>query len=214
MLKLYGFPVSNYTQMVSFALHEKGIEYEAVSTQPSQEGDYKAKSPMGKVPCIEVDKGFLSETDAIMECIDEVHPNPPLLPADPFARAKVREIMKVLELYFELPARRHYPEIFFGEGRSDAAFEEVKPVLENGIAALNQLCSFGPYLAGEFSMADIMAAYTFCYAAPVAQAIYGMDLMAEIPGLAAAIEATNARPAGKIVAAEHAEALAAFQAAQ
>ena len=92
--------------------------------------------------------------------------------------------------------------------------EEVKPVLENGIAALNQLCSFGPYLAGEFSMADIMAAYTFCYAAPVAQAIYGMDLMAEIPGLAAAIEATNARPAGKIVAAEHAEALAAFQAAQ
>ena len=53
MLKLYGFPVSNYFNMVKIALLEKQIEFEEVLVYPNQEHDYLSKSPMGKVPCIE-----------------------------------------------------------------------------------------------------------------------------------------------------------------
>lgn len=211
MTKLYGFAVSNYYNMAKFALLEKGIKFEEVAAMPSQENDYKAKSPMGKVPCLETDQGFLSETNVILEYIEATSANPALLPADAFAAAKVREVMKVLELYIELPARRHYGELFFAGPRSQAAFDEAKPVMENGVNALKALCSFKPFLCGNFSLADVMAAHTFIYAQPVAQAIYGWDLVAAVPGLSAALDATNARAAGAKVMVDQQAALKAFQ---
>ena len=214
MLKLYGFRVSNYFNMVKFALLEKDLEFEVVETMPSQEDAFKTKSPMGKVPCIETDQGYLSETSAIFDCIEEIKPSPALLPSDPFAAAKVREIMKVLELYIELQGRRHYAEIFFGEKRNETAVVEAKPVLEKGLNALTALATFDPYICGEFSYADIMAAQTFVYAAPVCQAVYGWDIMTEVPGLQATIDETNARSVGAKVSAEQQEALKAFRDSQ
>lgn len=214
MTKLYGFSVSNYYNMAKFSMLEKGIKFEEVPAMPSQEKDYTSKSPMGKVPCVETDKGFLSETTAILDYLEALQPTPALLPKDAYAAAKVREIVKVLELYIELPARRHYAEIFFGEARNATAVTEVKPVIEKGLSALRQLCVFKPYLCGEFSYADIVAAHTFIYAAPVCQAVYGWDIVAEVPGLKAAIEATNARGAGAKVMADQQVALQAMTAAK
>ena len=77
MVKLYGFPVSNYYNMVKFSLMEKGLDFEEVMTKPSQEADYKGKSPMGKVPCIEVDGRFLSESLAIAAYLETIQPDPP-----------------------------------------------------------------------------------------------------------------------------------------
>ena len=212
MIKLHGFAVSNYYNMVKYALMEKGLDFKEVEAMPSQEAEFKLKSPMGKVPCIETEKGFLSETMAMFAFVEATAPSPALLPADPWARGKVVELCRVIELYIELPCRRHYAEIFFGEGRSQAAFDEVKPVVENGLQALRQLGQYKPFLAGkDFTYADIMAAYTFCYAAPVCQAIYGMDIVGAVPGLQGAIDATNARDVGKKVAEVHQAALKAFQ---
>jgi len=211
MIKLHGFQVSNYYNMVKFALLEKELAFEEVQVMPSQDDGFKAKSPMGKVPCIETDQGFLSETTAIFDYLDAVQPNPSLLPSDPFAAAKVREITKEIELYIELQARRHYAEIFFGESRNDSAAAEAKPVLENGLKALKQNGSFSPFLCGEFSAADIVAAHTFIYAAPVCKAMYGWDIIAEVPGLQAALDATNAREAGARVSADHSVAMKAFR---
>ena len=211
MIKLHGFQVSNYYNMVKFALLEKGLDFEEVQVMPSQEDDFKAKSPMGKVPCIETDKGFISETTAIFEYFEALKPSPSLFPADAYAAAKVREMMKGLELYVELQGRRHYQEIFFGEKRNESAVAEAKPVLENALKAIKQLGTFSPYVCGEFSAADIVAAHSFIYAAPVCQTVYGWDIMAEVPGLQAAIDATNARASGAKVAADHGVALKAFQ---
>ncbi|MGE0485594.1 MAG: glutathione S-transferase family protein [Gammaproteobacteria bacterium] len=210
MIKLHGFAVSNYYNMVKFALLEKGLEFEEVSAMPSQEASYKAKSPVGKVPCIETDKGFLAETNVILDYIEAIKPTPALVPGDAFAAAKVREVAKIIELYIELPARRHYAEIFFGEKRNETAVAEAKPVIENGVAALKSLGSFKPFICGGFSLADIVAAHSFIYAAPVCQAVYGWDLVAAVPGLAAALEATNARAAGAKVMADQQAALQAF----
>lgn len=213
MIKLYGFAVSNYYNMVKFALLEKGVAFEEVAAAPSQEADYTSKSPMGKVPCIQTPQGFLSETAAILDYLEESHPEPRLLPTDAFARAKVREVMRGLELYIELQARRHFRHVFFGEAKSQPAVEEVRPVVENGLRALRQLAGKGPWLCGEqFTLADIVAYHTFGYAAMAMNAIYGWDIVAEVPGLKETLARIAERPAAKRVDADQQAALQAFMA--
>jgi glutathione S-transferase len=60
MLRLHGAPISNYYNMVKSTLLEKGVEFEEVMAPPSQEPGYLNRSPMGKIPCIETERGFLA----------------------------------------------------------------------------------------------------------------------------------------------------------
>ena len=213
MIKLYGFAVSNYYNMVKFALLEKGIAFEEVTATPSQEAAYTARSPMGKVPCIETPQGCLSETAAILEFLEDSHPEPRLLPTDAFERAKVRELMHGVELYIELQARRHFRHVFFGEARSQTAVDEVRPVVENGLRALRQLMGKGPWICGgQFTLADIFAYHTFGYAAMAMNAIYGWDIVAEVPGLKEILARIGERPAARRVDADQQAALQAFMA--
>ena len=69
-IKLYGFPISNYYNMAKVVMIEKGIEFEEVLVRPNQEADYLSKSPMGKVPSIETEQGFLTETGVIIDYLD------------------------------------------------------------------------------------------------------------------------------------------------
>lgn len=168
----------------------------------------------GQLPFIETDQGALSETSAILEYLEETQPTPSLYPSDPFERAKVREVIKILELYIELASRRHYPHVFFKEARNEAAVAEVRPVVENALAALGQVCSFSPYLCGsEFTYADIVAHNAFGYPGMALQAIYdGWEISAEVPGLKQSLEATDTREATKRVDADQQAALQAFMA--
>jgi len=211
MIKLYGFPVSNYFNMVKLALLEKGLAFEEVAARPSQEGAYKAKSPMGKVPCIEVAEGFVSETGVILDYLEEQQPGH--LPQSAFARAKARELMRVLELYIELPGRRHFGHVFFGGPKSDAAVEEVRPTVEKGLVAVQQLMGKGEWLCGDqFSLVDIYAYYTLGYAAIALKAVYGWDIVAEVPGLGAVLERIKARATTQQVDAAQQAAFAAMSA--
>jgi glutathione S-transferase len=213
MIKLYGFAISNYYNMVKLTLEEKGIAYQEISAMPSQETDYRAKSPMGKVPCIETEQGYLSETAAILDYLEDVKPTPRMYPADPFARAKTREVIRIVELYVELAARRHFQHLFFGAPRNEAAFEEVKPVIEKGVAALSQLVNCKPFLCGsDLTYADVYAYCTFPYANMVTTKVYNWDIIAAIPGLKDALAAVGARPSAKKVDADQQAALAAFMA--
>jgi len=184
MLKLYGFPVSNYYNMVKLALLEKGFEFEEVLMRPSQETDYLAKSPMGKIPCLQAAEGFLSETNVILDFLEDISPGVPFYPENHFARAKVRELMKSIELYLELVARQLYRGVFFGETLSEELKNKVKPELEKGITALKRLLVFSPYAAGDkLTYADLMLYYTANLAGMAAKRVYGMDLASELKGL-------------------------------
>ncbi|MGK2915700.1 MAG: glutathione S-transferase family protein [Porticoccaceae bacterium] len=184
MLKLYGFPVSNYYNMVKLALLEKGFEFKEVIMRPSQEGDYLAKSPMGKIPCLQAEEGFLSETNVILDFLEDISPGVPFYPEGHFARAKVRELMKSIELYLELVARQLYRGVFFGETLSEELKNKVKPELEKGITALQRLLVFSPYAAGDkLTYADLMLYYTANLAGMAAKRVYGMDLASQIKGL-------------------------------
>lgn len=182
MVKLYGAPLSNYYNMVKTAMLEKGIEFEEVLTPPSQESDYLGKSSMGKIPCIETDSGFVAETITILNYLEEMYPDKPLLPSDPFERAKVRELAHSLEIYVEVVARRGYGALRGNEVPDDIK-EGMATELPKGASAVARLTRCSPYLAGEaFTFADLVGYFTFIYANRSAQANIDTDLLAMIPG--------------------------------
>lgn len=207
MLRLYGFPISNYYNMVKMALLEKGLPFEEVDVRPSQDPDWLARSPMGKVPCLGIDRGgeehYLSETQVILDYLEEIAPEPALLPSDPFARARVRALSRSIELYLELPARRCYAQVFFGGEVSEETREQVHIALPKGMAAVTALAEFSPWIAGEhFTQADIMWTYTIGLASQVAKKLWGLDLTGDIEGAAAHREAMSARASAQRIASD------------
>src|ERR1700704_2019732 len=116
MLKLCGFRLSNYVNKVRIALLEKGVPFEEdPGCSPSQREVCLVRAPMGKVPILELEGGRRhAESEVICEYLEETYPQKPLLPKDPYERAKVRELITFVELHVELVARRLYGPLFFG----------------------------------------------------------------------------------------------------
>ena len=211
MLKLHGFPVSNYYNVVKTALLEKGQDFEEVLVHPGQGDGYLAKSPMGKVPCLETEQGFFGESQVALDYLEEACPEPALYPADPFQRAKVRELMRVTELYLELPARRLYREAFFGGKISDETKEEVKPLLQTGLRGFLRLARFEPYLAGDmFTHADIAAASHLPLIHNAYRTIYGEDLWNGAPQIEPYLGLLRGRPTVQKVMADRKAGVDAF----
>jgi glutathione S-transferase len=183
MLTLYGFDVSNYFNMIKLALAIKGIEYKTVILYPNQSAEYLSKSPMGKVPALGTDQGVLTETNVILEYLDDTYPDKPLYPSNTFEKAKVRELVKMTELYLELPARRCHPEVFFGQTVDALTKKEVKRALCKGMEGLARCAQFSPYMTGEqLTAADIVFLYSVDLASVVAGKLFGLDLLDMAPG--------------------------------
>ncbi|HWK53783.1 MAG TPA: glutathione S-transferase family protein, partial [Hyphomicrobiales bacterium] len=147
MLKLLGSPLSNYYNMAKHALLAKGLEFEEVPQRPGQEPAFLALSPMGKVPVLQTEQGFLTETGAILDYLDERYPQNPLFPADPFARAKVRQLIKTQELYVETPAHALIGALFQREVPAHVR-EASQPAARRGLQAMASLVRFAPWIAG------------------------------------------------------------------
>jgi len=195
MIKLHGVTVSNYYNSVKLALVEKGIAFEEIAVFPNQEPDVLAVSPMGKVPWMEIDGAALSETNVIFDYLEETKPQPALYPSDPFARAKVKEIIRVVENHIDLPARRHVATVYFGAPVDDVAFKDARPALENGLNALSRVASFAPYIGGDaFTFADISAYFQIRFANLHATKIYDWDITESTPGLADYLAMLGERP--------------------
>ncbi|MCG8413040.1 MAG: glutathione S-transferase family protein [Pseudomonadales bacterium] len=183
-IKLYGMPMSNYYNMVKTVMLEKGIDFEEVLVNPNQESDYLAKSPMGKVPCIETEQGFLSETIVIFNYLEAVGSGPNLYPSDAFQRAKVEELIHHMEKDIELPARRLYGEVFFGRPASDELKAEVKAKLEQGFSAVSRLTKYEPYVAGsDITYADFFFRFAVNLATIVAKKALDWDAFNELPNV-------------------------------
>jgi glutathione S-transferase len=196
MYKLHGFALSNYYNLVKLALLEKGLPFEEVAVFPPAKPDFLQKSPMGKIPCLEVGTGcYLTESQVILDYLEETHPEPAFYPEDPFARAKVRELMRVMELYLELPARRLYPAAFFGGAVSEETRNEVRGVLEKACDALQKMAHFDAYLTGDMlTWADLAAVIHLPVVSLATRRVYGENLLATIPGMTDYLERLRARP--------------------
>ncbi|WP_282353655.1 glutathione S-transferase [Pseudomonas sp. PS01303] len=211
MLKLYGFSVSNYYNMVKLALLEKGLPFEEVTFYPTPTPESLAISPRGKVPVLGVDAGFINETAIILEYLEQTQKGTPLLPSDPFERAQVLAIAKEIELYIELPGRACYGEAFFGMTLPDAIKEKTKTELLLGFAALGRHGKFAPYVAGDsLSIADLYFLYSVPLACAVGHKLFGIDLLAEMPQAKALLERLEQNPHVQKIAADKEAAMPAF----
>lgn len=178
-ITLCGHPVSNYYNKVKHALLEKGVPFteETVMTKSTDEA-VLAASPLGKIPFIRTPRGALCESQVILEYLEQAFPNPPLMPADPYAAAKVRELTTFIDLHLELVARDLYPEAFFGGKVSDGNKERVRKQLEKNIAAFKRLAKFSPFVAGDtFTQADCSAFANLPLVGMATKIIYGEDLL-------------------------------------
>ena len=182
MLVLCGLPVSNYYSKVKLALLEKGVPFEeehvGTAGVGAQSEESLRASPLGKIPFIRTAKGPLCESQAILEYIEAVYPEPPLLPGDPYAAAKVRELIAFIDLHIELVARELYPKAFFGGSLDERDAARIRKRLERNVAALARLVRFDPFIAGPtFTQADCAAWASFGVVSMATQAIYADDLL-------------------------------------
>jgi glutathione S-transferase len=182
MLKLCGFAASNYYNKVKLALLEKEVEFEEELVWADRSPALLEKSPLGKIPYFEVNQGVICESQVMMEYLETAYPEKPLLPADPLSAAKVREMVVFLELHLELVARELYAEAFFGGKVSDEIKARAHKLLTRNAKAVGQLARFEPYIAGtEFTMADCAAVVHLPLVSMASKAIYGEDVLADLP---------------------------------
>ena len=179
MITLHGFAASNYYNKVKLALLEKNVPFlEAAAHPMSLTPADLAASPLGKIPYIVTPQGVLCESQAIIDYLEAAHPTPALLPADPFAAAKVRELTTYIDLHIELVARQLYAQAFFGGTVSESTQARVRTQLVKNIAALKSLIKFAPYVAGDtFTQADCAAFASLPLVGMACKAIYGEDLL-------------------------------------
>lgn len=180
MLKLYGFPLSNYYNRIKIVLLEKNVPFEEVLAIPGKDDSVKAHSPARKIPFLELeDSQFLSESSVIFEYLEECYPTIPLLPENLLERARVRELATMMDLHLELQARRLYAEAFFGGKVSDEVKEDVARELRRAVRIFEALPKFSPYIAGgTFTYADITAAVHLPVVSIATRNIYGEDVLA------------------------------------
>jgi glutathione S-transferase len=197
VIKLCGFRISNYHNKVLIALREKGVPFEEdCEVHPSQKDEYLAKSPMGKVPYLEVDGTRIRESAVILEYLEDAYPQVPLLPQDPLERAKVREIVVFLELHLELVVRRLYGGLFFGGSFSDETKQQVEKGVNKGVRALKAVARFEPYIAGKtLTIADCAAFVHLPIVTLVTRQAFGRDYLEDIPQVKPYLKMLGERPA-------------------
>ncbi len=212
MLKLCGFAVSNYYNKVKLGLLEKGVAFEEEVIYPAQNEAVKKNSPMGKVPFLRTPQGVISESQVVVEYVEDTCREIPLFPADPYARAKCRELIEHIELYLELPARRLYPQAFFGGTVTEETKAEVEKQLTLGLQSLAQLARFAPFIAGDtFTHADCAAWAHLPLVSQATRAVLGRDLLDELaPAAKPYLKQISARSHAQKVAADRKAATEVF----
>jgi glutathione S-transferase len=212
MLTLCGFHISNYFNKARIAMLEKGIEFQMdANCKPSQDPAFVARTPMGKVPFLVVDGGTLIESDVICEYLEDAYPQKPLLPRDPLERARVRELIQILELHLELVVRRLYGFVFFGREADEAVKREVEKLLPRGLHALKSRAKFAPFIAGAgLTLADCAAAVHLPLISLSTKLAYGRDFLEDMPQVKPYLKMLGERPAFKQVSDDRKAAQAAM----
>ena len=164
-MKLYDYFRSSAAYRVRIALNLKGIAYEATSIHLTKEGGYQRKpeyqaiNPQMRVPALVLDSGeVLTQSLAIIDYLDETFPQPPFLPTDPIARARVRALSEIIAcdihpLNNTSPLRYLKNVLGQEQAKIDAWYHHW--IIE-GFNAIETLLREGPYCGGaQVTLADI-----------------------------------------------------------
>ena len=198
---VFGAAYSVYVRIVRLALAEKGIAYRLQEVDIFADGgpppDYLARHPFGRIPAFEHDGFRLHETSAIARYVDEAFAGPRLQPDDAKWRARMNQVIGILDSYAYRPLVWDIYVERMSAPREGRAADEAKivaalPRARLCLDVLAELMADAPFLAGEDpTLADLHAAPMFAYfqAAPE-----GAAMMAERPSLVAWWRRMVARP--------------------
>lgn len=164
---LYGPGYSTYTRAARLALEEKGVSYKHVEVDFLQgmPEEQRARHPFSKVPAFDHDGFQLYETCAIERYVDEAFAGPSLQPEDPRQRARMTQIVSILDSYTYGPTiGQLVTQRLFTPIPDEAAIQAALPDVQNCVSALEQLLGDQEFLAGEkLSLADLHLAPIFAY---------------------------------------------------
>lgn len=184
---IYGPGYSTYTRTARLAHEEKGVAYKLVEVdlfkgEPGQPA-HLARHPFGKIPAYEHDGFMLYETSAITRYVDEAFPGTRLQPQDLRQRARMNQVMAVIDSYAYGPIVQKVViqrlVVPLMGGQTDMAIvNEALPAVDKACAALEALIAGNGFLAGPaLSLADLHAIPVFGYfaATPDAERVFGAN---------------------------------------
>jgi len=198
---VYGAAYSVYVRAVRLVLEEKGVDYELVEVDIFAGGEppteHIERHPFARIPAFEHEGFQLYESGAISRYVDEAFPGPALQPAEPRPRARMNQILSILDNY---GYRTLVWDIFVervrkpqrGETPDEAAIVQALPRAANCLRALANLAGPGSFLVEDrIGLADLHAAPIFAY---LRMAPEGGQLLAAEPRLVHWWTAMAARP--------------------
>lgn len=199
-LVLHGYRYSVYVRIVRLVLAEKGLACEQVEVNPfaaAVPAGYLALHPFGRVPTLVHDGFVLYETGAITRYVDRAFPGPALQPADPKRRARMDQIVGVVDAYAYWPLVR---QVFvhdvvrphMGVAGDAAELEKGLETAARVLDALEMLAAPESWLTGpDISLADLSLG---AMVASFAQSPRGAALLSERPRLSAWWQRLKERP--------------------
>lgn len=212
-MKLHGFPISNYYNIVKLALLEKGIPFEEVLTRPNREEEFLKISPAGKIPVLEAEEGFLSETRAILQFLEVKYSQPSLIGSTPYTAGLADQIYCLIHFNLDAAVRPLFKAAFFGGSASETELQKMNEDAAFGAAALARVARLGPYMAGaEFTFADLAAINTLPLVSRAASSLGQPDPLSRLEGWSEYLARVKERPAVQKVLADTAKAMEAFMA--
>jgi glutathione S-transferase len=169
---LYGPGYSTYTRAARLAMEEKGVDYDLVEVDFMAGGmpnEHLARHPFGKVPAFEHDGLMLYETPSIGRYVDEAFDGPSLQPSDPAQRARMTQIISIIDSYTypctvgDLVVQRLVLPLLGGTA-DEAIIEAAIPEVDKSMRELERLLGDQEYLTGAtLSLADLHLAPIFAY---------------------------------------------------
>jgi glutathione S-transferase len=203
-LKLYQFPESGNSRIVRLVLAEKNLAFERININvlkgENRTPEFLKLNPRGKVPVLVHANRYgdvvVYESTVINEYLEDVFPEPPLMPATAARRARMRLLVHFYDTEVSPAAGPLILEILLKPlaARRPDVVAQQQAKTRQALAHVVEMMDSGPYLVGDgdYTLAD--ASYT-----PVIATLgaCGIDLDAEFPRLAAWLEAVKRRPSYK-----------------
>jgi maleylacetoacetate isomerase/maleylpyruvate isomerase len=161
-MKLYTYFRSSAAYRVRIALNLKGVAYEALPVNllkgEHREKAYRTVNPHGRVPALDLGDTVLVQSPAILEYLEEVYPEPPLLPGDPVQRARIRAVASLVGC--DIHPLNNLAVLSYIKrqlGHDQAAVDEwYAHWIRQGFAAVETMIEPGPFAFGpQPSLADI-----------------------------------------------------------
>ncbi len=168
-LTIYGFWRSNATYRIRVALNIKGISYQEIPVDLDNGEQYAAdfllRNPSAAVPAVIVPGGApITQSLAILEYIEELHPEPPLLPAGARARARVRAFASDVACDSHPLIVPRVKKYLLGAGFGDAEFREwQRHWITTGLRSIESKLAKSPE-TGLYCQGDAVTIADICLA--------------------------------------------------